>query len=342
MDDLMTFDEPSGGHTSARSSETVTRRDIIGELTDKFDQLLEVCQSNLLEIQKLKAGAATVDSVFKPTVNSTPVQQRENGCGNVNDGCSASMQSGAGKFWPAFDISKLGQCIEMYEMLFEVNGVTNHVARYQLLATAMLKGNCSGLFSEFRESCTKEQRTYINLKEFLTRRGRPLCKAENLLTQMDKNSTRTMEDSLRLAQSIRSYDADTHAKIFLYNEVCKNEPAQSSLREYFKRLMNKPFKEFEDACMMMKAQCQYTSRVRQSGLDERKSYPPRTFVRTFENNSNSPRAKLCYFHFKFGGEAFNCEGGTCTMINHPTVKFVQGKQPFDNRRESNQGNAKLS
>ena len=210
----MTFDEPSGGHTSARSSETVTRRDIIGELTDKFDQLLEVCQSNLLEIQKLKAGAATVDSVFKPTVNSTPVQQRENGCGNVTDGCYAAMQNNPAKCLSDFDISELGK----------------------------------------------------------------------------------------------------------------------SIGEHIKRIMEKPLKAFEDACLMIKAQCQCASKAR--------NYPPRTFVRPFEGNSNSPRAKLCYFHFKFGEESFKCGRETCSMIDHPNVKFVQTQQ-VNNRRVSNQENAKL-
>jgi hypothetical protein len=108
--------------------------------------------------------------------------------------------------------------------------------------------------------------------------------------------------------------------------------------------MEKPFQEFEDACMMMKAQCQYTSRAKQSGLDDRRNYPPRTFVRTFGRNSNPPRvnAKLCYFHFKFGNAAYKCEGGTCPMIDNPNIKFVQENQQVDNRRDSNQGNAKLS
>ena len=86
----MTFDESSGDRTLARSSEAMTRE--FGNLTSKFDQLLEVCQSNLLEIQKIKAGGSmTVDSKFKPAVNSTSVQKRESETSKVGNKCYTVM-----------------------------------------------------------------------------------------------------------------------------------------------------------------------------------------------------------------------------------------------------------
>ena len=190
MDDLMAFDESSGGHPSARSSETLIKEII--NLENLFDQLLKVCQNNLFKIPKNKVGvSATVDSLFNPAVNSTPVQQRDNGCGcgNMIDECCVAVQNNSANSLPAFDISKLGQSIEMNKMLFDV---TNHV------------------------------------------------------------------------------------------------------HEYLKRLMEKPFKEFEDACSMIKTQCQFTSRARQFGLDDHKNYPPRTFVRSFGGNSNSPSKTLLF------------------------------------------------
>ena len=312
---------PYGDHKSedASSKETLTTK--VETLITKFDQLMEICQGNLLEIQRIKAkNLADV----KPDPEPVAVGVQDLKVSNVkkmNNGERTAMENNSAKFLPAFEISNLGRSMELYEMLFEINGIDDTAARYRLTATAMLKGNCSGLFYEFRES-NKDHQTYENLKEFISRRGRPHCKAENLLSQVDKSpSTRTVEDSLRLAQSIRSYNADTHAKIFLYNEVCRNDPPRSSLRDYLKRLMDKPFQEFEAACIMMKVHS--TQNTDRFSYNDRKNYPPRTFVRSSAGKvTDQVNSNKCYFHRRFEEAAFKCEGGACTMINHPNVKFV--------------------
>ena len=101
---------------------------------------------------------------------------------------------------PALDINNLAKSVELYENLFEINGVSDLNKRYRILSIAMLKGNCQDLFTEFRTSVYETDRVYETLKTFLLRRSTPMCRTENLLDELNKvGHIRSINESLRLA-----------------------------------------------------------------------------------------------------------------------------------------------
>ena len=336
---LMTFDElsSSGDHSAKELSLRVDN------LSSKLDSLIFKL-SDVLKIEKPVSSTCGMDD-RKPILSSTlmpEMRQTTEEQGSISTGEEyGSMQSNAAKYMPPLDINNLAKSVELYENLFEINGVSDLNKRYRILSIAMLKGNCQDLFTEFRAGVSENDRVYETLKTFLLRRSTPMCRTENLLDELNKvGHVRSINESLRLAQSIRSFDADMHAKMFLYNDLCKNEPRQSNLRDYLKRVMEKPFDQFQEICIQLKAQVSAKGGTYQTVNPAQ--YPPRpVYLKTDDQQTKGP---LCFFHMKFGEKAFKCHGGYCPMVQNEAVRCVQDRtyQPNRSFHRNNAGNENLS
>ena len=352
MDDLINlFDgkHPSGDRKENQSqfkTEAMSSPDVhqlllsirINQMADQVDQLVELSHLNALAIREMQ-DSSLEKAMEKTPVTSTPVMagptsrpttataavpSKSPATNFVNKGqYNIQLLANSSKYLPTFDSGNIMSSIITYESLFEINEVDNDNDRYRILATALLKGKSKTLFEEFRECHRVCDRSYSKLREFLIRRGKPYCRAERYLDELDKNS-RSFDESIRLAESLLTVDVETHTKMFLYREMCDKEPSNSNLRDYLRRFMSKPFDEFKAVCLLVKAR----TVERNSSTVSPRNFSTRVFTRTrASNQQNAPGVsrgetvnKKCYFHKKFDENAYLCYGGDCVLQNHDNVR----------------------